>query len=233
MKPEHRQIIVDALLNFVESDICKIYNREYFYYNKQGIKLYETNNDGVSVKDTVCTDGALKITVESLMIDGELFPSLKGLDSNKVNALFQAWNNKKSYIVYTTDKNQYSVSDDGSIIKTDNDGTTENLGCGEFALKKGSISKKTGLMNVSASIVPIVNNDYEIIPHHFDEETNTAETAAFMSEYIYKPFEYGKNEVGVEINFNKEFYVPETLESVEDLMSGIAAIDEQIKPISL
>ena len=94
-------------------------------------------------------------------------------------------------------------------------------------------SKKTGLANATITVVPITYNDYEIIPHHFDEEANAAATAEFMGEYVYKPFEYGKNTVGVEINFNKEFYVPETLESVDDIMKGIATIDEQIKPISL
>ena len=54
-----------------------------------------------------------------------------------------------------------------------------------------------------------------------------------MDKYIYKPFEYGKNVVGVEINFNKEFYVPEKLDSVDDIISEIEKIDKQIKPISL
>ena len=54
-----------------------------------------------------------------------------------------------------------------------------------------------------------------------------------MDKYIYKPFEYGKNVVGVEINFNKEFYVPEKLATVDSLMKEIEDIDNEIKPISL
>jgi type I restriction enzyme M protein len=97
----------------------------------------------------------------------------------------------------------------------------------------GAPNKNTGLANVTITIAATTFNDYEIIPHHFDEDANTAETEAFMDKYIYKPFEYGKNVVGVEINFNKEFYVPEKLDSVDDIISEIEKIDEQIKPISL
>ena len=71
MKEEHRQAIVDALINFVDNDICKIYDREYFYYNKQGIKLYETNDNGISVVQTVCQDGDFEIK-PSKLIAGEM-----------------------------------------------------------------------------------------------------------------------------------------------------------------
>ena len=234
MKPEHRQTIVDALLDFVENDICKIYDREYFYYNKQSIKLYETNDAGVSVSKTICHDGAAKIDAAKLVIEEASFTKFKGLDADEVASLSAAWGANEGFELYDQNGQCYSRnSDDGSIIRVNKYGEIENLGCGEVVLKIGAPSKKTGLANATITVVPITYNDYEIIPHHFDEEANTAETSSFMGEYVYKPFEYGKNTVGVEINFNKEFYVPETLESVEDLMGDIAAIDEQIKPISL
>ena len=233
MLPEHRQTIVDALMNFVDNDICKIYDREYFYYNKQSIMLYETDDNGTSVKQTICADGAAEIDAKSLVIDGKVFDKLK-INAEEITALENAWNSKKDFAVIDTDDNTYKVDAEvDSIIKTDADGNSENIGCGSFILKIGSIGKKTGLATVKIKIESKTYNDYEIIPHHFDEEANTAETAAFMDKYIYKPFEYGKNVVGVGINFNKEFYVPEKLEKVEDILSEIAEIDEQIKPISL
>ena len=118
-------------------------------------------------------------------------------------------------------------------MRANDDGVVENLGCGEIVLKIGSASKKTGLANAKINIVPITYNDYEVIPHRFDEEANTAVTAEFMGKYVYKPFEYGNNTVGVEINFNKEFYVPEVLDSANSILKEIEGIDEQIKPISL
>jgi type I restriction enzyme M protein len=43
----------------------------------------------------------------------------------------------------------------------------------------------------------------------------------------------GKNVVGVELNFNKEFYVPEKIEKVEDVMAEIASLNEKLKGIEL
>lgn len=234
MLPEHRQAIVDALTNFTPNDICKIYDREYFYYNKQGIMLYDTNDNGTSVKQTICAESAVEIAPKSLIIDGEEFNKFKGINEEEIAAIQNAWLGKQAFAVIDTDGNTYKVdNEDNSIVKTYADGNSENLGCGNIIFKVGSISKKTGLANAKITIAPITYNDYEVIPHHFDEYANTAETEAFMDKYIYKPFEYGKNVVGVEINFNKEFYVPEKLDSVDDIISEIEKIDEQIKPISL
>lgn len=234
MKPEHRQAIVDALLNFTESDICKIYDREYFYYNKQAIKLYDTNDNGVSVRSTICADGAFTLNPVSLVISNTVFSKFKGLNADKVGTLQDAWSAKETFTLATDDGFCYSIdTDDNSIMRVDADGVVENLGCGTIVLKPLSVAKKTGLRNMKLTIDPIIYNDYEVIPHRFDEEANTAVTAEFMDKYVYKPFEYGKNTVGVEINFNKEFYVPEVLDNADSILKEIEGIDEQINPISL
>ena len=234
MKPEHRQAIVDALLNFTESDICKIYDREYFYYNKQAIKLYDTNDNGVSVRSTICADGAFTLNPVSLVISNTVFSKFKGLNADEVGTLQDAWSAKETFTLATDDGFCYSIdTDDNSIMRVDADGVVENLGCGTIVLKPLSVAKKTGLRNMKLTIDPIIYNDYEVIPHRFDEEANTAVTAEFMDKYVYKPFEYGKNTVGVEINFNKEFYVPEVLDNADSILKEIEGIDEQINPISL
>jgi len=82
-----------------------------------------------------------------------------------------------------------------------------------------------GLMR---GLSPKVYN-YEIISHHFDAEANAAEIAAFVKKYVFKPCELGENKVGVALNFNKEFYVPEKLDSVEDILAEIRALDAQLQ----
>ncbi|MFM7613246.1 MAG: hypothetical protein ACKO4R_03260, partial [Synechococcales cyanobacterium] len=52
---------------------------------------------------------------------------------------------------------------------------------------------------------------------------------AFMAKYITKPFEYLDNVVGVEINFNKVFYKPERLRSVEEILGEISLLDDELK----
>lgn len=232
MKEEHRQAIVDALINFVDNDICKIYDREYFYYNKQGIKLYETNDNGVSVVQTVCKEGDFEIKPSKLIAGKMQFEKFKGINKDEILELQRAYFNNPVIAVVDDEGNKYTVElEDHSVIKTLPDGDTLNLGCGNIVLKVGAISKKTKLANAKISIVPITYNDYEIIPHHFDEEENQKEIEDFMAKYIYKHFEYGKNVVGVEINFNKEFYVPEQLDKVEDILKEISNINSQIKEV--
>jgi type I restriction enzyme M protein len=43
----------------------------------------------------------------------------------------------------------------------------------------------------------------------------------------------GKNVVGVELNFNKEFYVPEQMESVEDILKELEELDKEMKEIGV
>lgn len=49
-----------------------------------------------------------------------------------------------------------------------------------------------------------------------------------MNRYIFKPYSLLDNAVGVEVNFNKEFYVPETVKSVESILKELAEIDKQL-----
>ena len=49
-----------------------------------------------------------------------------------------------------------------------------------------------------------------------------------MCRYIFKPYRLLDNTVGVEVNFNKEFYVPENVEPVDSILTEIAEIDEEL-----
>ena len=61
MNPSQRKQIVDALLAFKNNGICKVYDREYFYYNKQSLTLTDLDENGVSVLDTICSDGKIEV----------------------------------------------------------------------------------------------------------------------------------------------------------------------------
>ncbi len=71
-------------------------------------------------------------------------------------------------------------------------------------------------------------NDYEIIPFYPNPAENEAAIDAFLARYITKPCKKLDNTVGVEVNFNKEFYVPETVEPVDSILADIAEIDKEI-----
>ena len=189
MTIDHRAVIVESLTKYEPSDICKIFSREHFYYNKQSLTLTDLDDDGRSVLDTICKDGKVKVN------EGE----------------------------YRFDENR------NTILRT-SDG--EAVGCGKFATKQRK-DRKTGQIITETFIEPVYINDYEIIPHHFDQDENQREIDAFMQKYVFKPYKLGDNTVGVELNFNKEFYVPEEIESVEDVMEEIRVLNNELLTIEL
>jgi len=184
MAPEHRARIVEALTRFEQSDICKIFPREHFYYNQQNLTLTELDDEGRTVADTICRDGKVKV--------GE---------------------------------GEYRFDEERNTMVRMSDG--EAVGCGRFTTKPRK-DRKTGKAVTDLFIEPLCTNDYELIPHHFNQYANQREIDEFMAKYIFKPFTLGGNVVGVELNFNKEFYEPENIESVEDVMAEIKALSEEL-----
>ena len=190
MRPEHRLAIVNALLSFEPSDICKIYSREHFYYNKQFLTLTDLDEEGRSVLDTICKE---KEKVKVLSDDYE-------------------FDEDRNTIVRKADKRAF--------------------GCGKFTYKNKK-DRKTGNTFVETFIEPSYISDYEIILHHFNEQENQREIDAFMQKYVFKPYVLGKNVVGVELNFNKEFYVPEKIDKVEDVLAELDDLSNQLEEIGL
>lgn len=229
MTEEHRAAIVKALTNFVPSDICKIFNREHFYYNKQSLTLTEVDINGEYLKESV----ALK-KIQSVVLNDETLTELKGLDTNAGNALknkLKAANIDEDRIVITLE--------DGTSCRYDQEQETiiceskegrKALGCGTF---KFDLRTSKGKKSLKVELIPRTTADYEIIPHHFDEHENQREIDAFMKKYVFKPYVLGKNVVGVELNFNKEFYVPEKIDKVEDVMEEIRALNKELMGIDL
>ena len=237
MLPEHRQAIVDALMNFVPSDICKIYDREYFYYNKQSLILTEVSDKGLYVEQTVCQDGkpfAIKNPI-SLTIGEEIYDDISLVTPDEIKSIAKRVTSEQLglYVSVSTEEgdNYTFVPDDHTIIHTDKKGNKRDLGCGAFSFK-ASISKKQVVVHKIA-IEPCKTSDYEIIPHHFDEAANAAEILRFMDKYIFKPYVLGKNIIGVELNFNKEFYVPEKMESVDNILDELKILEKDLQSIEV
>lgn len=189
MTEEHRKRIVDALTIFEPNDICKIFDREHFYYNMQSLTLTDVDDEGRSVLDTICSDGKVKVNEGDYRFD----------------------------------------EDRNTIVRISDD---EAVGCGKFTTKDRK-DRKTGQIVTDTYIEPVYFNDYEIIPHHFNQYENQREIDAFMKKYVFKPYKLGDNTIGVELNFNKEFYVPEEIESVEDVMAEIKALNGELLTIGL
>ena len=229
MTEEHRAAIVKALTNFVPSDICKIFDREHFYYNKQSLTLTEVDVNGEYLKEPF----ALK-KIKSVVLNDEILTELKGLDANAGNALknkLKAANIDEDKIVITLeDGTSYCYDQEQETIICENNEGHKALGCGTF---KFDLSTSKGKKSLKVELIPRTTADYEIIPHHFDTHENQREIDAFMKKYVFKPYVLGKNVVGVELNFNKEFYVPEKIDKVEDVMEEIRALNKELMVIEI
>ena len=233
MNKNQRTTIVDALTDFAPSDICKIFDREHFYYNKQSLTLTEISEEGRYVEQTVCTDGKAFVIKNpvSLTIGEDVYDDLSLLTPDDIKAIAKRVTSERQELAVSV-----KAEDDGvyaflpercTIIHTDKDGKEYDLGCGAFSFK-ASVNKKQVVVHKIA-IEPFLTSDYEIIPHHFDGHENEREINAFMQKYVFKPYTLGRNVIGVELNFNKEFYVPEKLESVEDILKELENLGKEMK----
>ena len=229
MGPDHRATIVEALTRFEPSDICKIYDREYFYYNKQSLTLTELDDAGRYVEEPI----KLK-KLHSISLGDVEDEDINGLDADDfaelMNEISQARLDGESITVTAEDGTQYYYDDRHHSMVRRRGSIVERLGEGAFTFGN-TTSKK--LKSLKVIIDAVTSGDYEIIPHHFDTDENDAEVAAFMERYVFKPFELGKNVIGVELNFNKEFYVPETIASPEKILGEIEKLNAQLKQIKL
>ena len=125
---------------------------------------------------------------------------------------------------------EYRFDEDRNTIVRTSDG--EAIGCGKFTIKQRK-DRKNGEIITEIYIEPVYINDYEIIPHHFNQDENQREIDSFMQKYVFKPFKLGDNTIGVELNFNKEFYMPEETESVEDVMTEIKLLNDELLTIGI
>ena len=189
------------------------------------------------MEQTVCPDGkafAIKKPV-SLTIGEDVYDDLSLLTPDGIKEIAKRVTSEKQELavsVKTEEDGVYAfLPERCTIIHTDKDGKERNLGCGAFSFK-ASVNKKQVVVHKIA-IEPFLTSDYEIIPHHKDEHENQREVEAFMQTYVFKPYVLGKNVVGVELNFNKEFYVPEKIDKVEDILAELENLAQEMKGIGL
>lgn len=113
--------------------------------------------------------------------------------------------------------------------------TINVLGCGKIVikagLKKDSKTKQAKSISITAELTRDLQKDYEIIPYNPDEATNQQNIAGFMAKYVFKPFEYLDNVIGVEINFNKVFYTPEKLRDVSSIIADIDVLEKELETL--
>ncbi|HQY94543.1 MAG TPA: hypothetical protein PLS79_23245, partial [Caldilinea sp.] len=245
---ESRQAIVNALVAFTDNDFARVFDRAFFYFNKQAIQLTNVDANGHSFAEQLKDEQkSLKLhPVKISTAAGVLaeFP-VTSFDSNRYTALIERYEQeiapfvaaldaKEQALVVETQKERYWCDGERETLVRERGGHQETLGCGRIAVKatyKAATQSRPARIEITVALAPDTEKDYEIIPYHHDEAENRRAIEAFMAKYITRPFEYLDNVVGVEINFNKVFYEPEQLRDVATLLAELAALDAELQSL--
>lgn len=232
MNAEHRKRIVDSLVRFEDNDISKVFDKWHFYFNKQQIQLTEVDKNGRYVSQSFgCVGETFKIKdadiVAVYVSGGWEWPLDDEKGWKKQEEMVRLCHITSSTIVSTSEYFYWADNTNGVIMRTSvATGVHELLGVGSITVTYNRTRR--GDKTCTVKIADSTYKDFEIIPYHPDSGQNDEDIHAFIHRYISKPYRLLDNTVGVEVNFNKEFYVPENVEPVDSILAEIAEIDEEL-----
>lgn len=247
----NRKKIVETLADFEENDFAKIFDKDYFYFNKQAIQLTNLDGNNQSFEEHLPTKTDRK-TGEVKRAKSLVLKDLNAItfedrqwtvdDLEKEGMEQEAYEEIKEFLknidykeqpiqLHTKNTTYHYDADKMTIIETATDGSITALGNGQLVIKasyKKATKTKPSKMTIKAELTPDYEKDYEVIPYSRNEEENDRLIDDFLAKYIFKPFIKLDCKVGVEINFNKVFYQPETLRPIADIKADIAELDKQL-----
>lgn len=255
---DNRKTIVDTLTDFKDTEYAKVFDKWHFYYNKQAIMLtnvdengktfegqlpIKKNKQGEEIRAKSIKLNPTKITqvleVETIEIvdfeitsyDASKYNSLMDYYAEGVKPLINSLDYKEADLkIYTTKTSYYFDEDKETIIEVSKADKKE-LGCGKIVVKasyKKETKTREARIEISVELTPDYEKDYEIIPYSPNQEENQQNIADFMAKYITKPFYYIENTIGVEINFNKVFYKPEQLRSIQQITTNLKELENEL-----
>jgi len=234
---QSRVDIVKTLTDFKDNAYAKVFDKEFFYFNKQALML--TNLDYkertfesiLEPKKKSIKLTALKIVQDEIFIDKFIEKDISKLEN--IKEIIKALDYKeKDLKIYLSESIYYFYDEDKETIIKQTNEVQEELGCGKIVIKssyKKATKTKEGFISITVELTPDYQKDYEIIAYDKDEEQNLKNRDDFIAKYITKPFIFLDNVIGVEINFNKIFYKPEKLRPLENILSDIKSIDSELK----
>lgn len=256
----NRTKIVQALTEFKDNEFAKVFDKWHFYYNRQSIMVTNIDENGKAIEMPVKTskDGEEKEEKSIKLIPTKISQAddespieitefdITTFDKAKYNSLEHFFEEgikpllteldykEKNLTVFTKDTSYYFDADKETLFEETKKEKAE-LGCGKIvikaSLKKDSKTKQPKSINITVELIKDLHKDYEIIPYSPDEARNQQNIADFMAKYVFKPFDYLDNVIGVEINFNKVFYTPDNLEEVSVLTANLADLEKELKTL--
>jgi type I restriction enzyme M protein len=248
-----REKIVQAYMDFnkCKEDYNKIFDKEFFYYNKQKIVLHNKDINGKSIRDLLEKNKKsiilknVKIIknnnqdIITLNLDGTI-NNLNNIEEIE-NETLKEKNKRIQKLITNSENIEVILNDDvsytyenekESIIKKDKNGNIEELGNGVIKVsssyKKETKTQKEGIL-IKVELTPKFENDVEVIPFQEIKKGKIIKNDIddFLSKWVEKDFEKLDNTVGVEINFNKIFYKYQKLRSIQEIVEDLNKLAEE------
>lgn len=241
----NRLAIVATLAAYKDNDYARVFDKEFFYYNKQAVMLTNVDDYGNSYasqlpagkKSEMLNPSKLSNCERELTqfaittFDETLYASLKDYFEQDIKPFIASLDYKEQPLIITTPTATYYFDENQETLIKELAGNKLALGCGKIIVKtalKNASKTQPERIEISVELTPDYQKDYEIIPYNKDPIANKAAIEAFMAKYITKPFTYFENVLGVEINFNKLFYKPEKLREVKEILIEIATLNDAL-----
>lgn len=247
--------IVATLTAYQDNDYARVFDKEFFYFNKQAIMLTNVDEQGrtfeahlplkedkfgemkrvssIELTPTKIKQGDIELTEFSIKkYDATQYATLESYCVDVIKPLVAQFDYKDQPLLITTADTNYCYDADQETLIKETGGKKEELGCGKIIVSasyKKATKKMAERIEISVELAADYQKDYEIIPFHKNAVANQDAIEAFMARYISKPFVYLENVVGVELNFNKIFYKPETIDSVSKIAAEIADLDKSLQ----
>jgi len=239
MEPDFRRDIVNALKEFKKNKFSSVFDKWDFYYNRQSIFLTNIDYNGKSFESNLpvkLNRAGEEIVAKSLKLDivkicGCVEENdfeitnlvILDFDRTKFNNLFDYYdlelnpfisnlNYKENKLKLHTEYSEYWCDIDKDTLIENSNLIRRELGCGKILIKcsyKKETAKQSASIEITAELTADYQKDNEIISFSPNEHENFRRISEFMAKYIFKPFKYLDNVIGVEVNFNKVFYQPE------------------------
>ncbi len=249
--------IAAMLTAFQDNDCARVFDKEFFYFNKQAVMLTNVDEQGnsfearlpvktdkngeqkraksLALAPTSLHNGERELTEFTVTrFDAAQYATLADCFAQDLKPFIASLDYKEQFLIITTPEAQYSFDKEQETLIKEADDKKELLGCGKIIVKaalKKLTKKLPQRIEISVELTPDYQKDYEIIPFHKKEAANRQGISDFMARYISKPFAYLENVTGVELNFNKIFYKPEKLREVSEIVEKIAALDDELKAL--
>lgn len=237
--------VVEALDKFEDNNFSKVFDRDYFYYNKQVLMITNLDENAKSLESYLVDKKTLKLDPIKITKDEKTifdnfeitefagdFTNLQNYNKDFLQIKISGLDYKKHNIKVYTKEAIYSFDNEKETIIQEIKGQKQELGCGKIVTKsnfKRATRTQCEKIVINVELTPDYQKDYEIIPYSRIELENQKIISEFMAKHVTKPFELLDNTIGVEVNFNKVFYKPEILKSLKQITAEIKALDDELK----